>query len=166
MKPVNKKQRRKAITTFAILFGVSVILLALVFYFTLSLPQSENLQLRKQLTDIEKQSQFEKEFFAVKVNEVNSEFSKFDDDAFDKDVVHAKIGELILTMQQRASQDSSWRKNMYLDIINAYSGWKQAENQLQEARESNCADIRAELARTRNELSQLKASKQKDSMGL
>lgn len=170
MKPTNKKQRRKAIVAFSIIFGISVILLALVFYFTLSIPQSEAHQLRSKLADVENQSKFEKDYFAKKVKELNAEFAKLTDDSSeDRDVTYRLIGNLIADVSVEVQKDSTWRKEMYQDILSAYTSWKQNEESLavtSKAKEDNCADVKEELRQCRAELKSLKTTEKKDSMGL
>lgn len=155
MKPKNNKERRNSILKFALLFliTVSIIVVALFFDFD-RLPLKENELLRERKAMAEKEMEYQEEF-SGSMEEIKALIDSLDvpgqNILYISQLVNSKIVDLQRTIPV---EDSTYRYDMYNNIINSYLELKEMKTKLTEYGEvdKRLKEYEEELDRVREEL--------------
>ncbi|MCK4746833.1 MAG: hypothetical protein KAT15_07360 [Bacteroidales bacterium] len=130
MEPQNKKERSRLILRFLVLFIIAVLLVTIPFYFTIRLPAKENRRASEELLRLQKQLDFQRDYFAVRMDSVKHLLDTYKSEDVDVDKLNADIGFLLSKMEQSFAADTSWRFDMYENIIQTYLSIKKTQNSL------------------------------------
>ena len=142
MEAQNTKERKKVTFRFSVLFIACILLVAIPLYFTIGLPGKESKQTSEELQILQEKSDFQKDFFAVRMDSVKHLMDSYDSDGVDRDKLNADIGFLLSEMANSIAGDTSWRFNMYENIIDSYLSIKSSKNELMK--------VTAELAKCKS----------------
>jgi len=156
MEPQNKPERNKSIRRFSALFIGGILLVAIPLYLTMRLPGRENRLTSEELQNLQAQLDFQRDYFALRMDSVKHLLDSYDTDGIDIDKLNADIGFLLSEMENSIAEDTSWRFNMYENIIDTYLSVKKTHNSLKE--------VSAELAKCRSGLRSSRARRPSDSL--
>ena len=151
MEPQNKKERSTIFRRFLIVFVVGILLIMIPFYFTIKLPERETKQTSEELQKLQEQVDFQKDFFAVRIDSVKQLFDGYDTKNVDVDKLNADIGFILSEMENSIAADTSCMNSMNEDIIQTFLDLKRCENSLKE--------VSQELARCKRSLTSTKRSR-------
>ena len=163
MEPQNKKVRRNVFLKFFALFITGILLVTIPFYFTISLPDRENKDTAEELQTLQEQVNFQRDYFAVRMDSVKGLLDSYDSKSVDIDMLNADIGFLLSEMEKSFAADTSWRHGMYKNVVQSYLSIKKTKNTLKDANEdlSDCQDT---LKKAKDNLKSSKGSRPSDSL--
>ena len=134
MEPQNKNERRSVFQRFLALFIAGILLVTIPFYFTIRLPDRENKLTSEELQILQEQVNFQRDYFAVRIDSVSHLLEGYESKNTDIDMLNADIGFILSEMGKSISANTSWRYAMNENIIQAFLGLKKATNELSECR--------------------------------
>ncbi|OED39487.1 hypothetical protein AB834_00225 [PVC group bacterium (ex Bugula neritina AB1)] len=155
MKPKNSKERRDSILKFALLFLFTVALIVTAFFFDFDrVPFKENSVLRERTASIEKEMYFQEEF-SGRMLEIKSLIDSLDIPGQNLSYINSMINSKIVDLQKSIpTEDSTYRYDMYSNIVNSYVDIQAMKSKLKEYDEidKRMAEYKEELTRVREEL--------------
>ncbi len=132
MEPQNNKERKIVIRRFIAMFAAGVLLVTIPLYFTIRLPERENKQASEDLQNLQEQVNFQKDYFAVRVDSVKHLLDSYDSKNVDIDKLNADIGFILSEMENSIAADTSWVFAMNKTIIQTLLDLKKTRNSLLE----------------------------------
>jgi hypothetical protein len=135
MEPQNRKERRIVFQRFLALFIVGILLVTIPFYFTIRLPDRENKHTSAELQDLQEQVNFQRDYFAVRLDSVKQLLDSYDSKNEDIDMLNADIGFILSEMEKSIAADSTWRYGMNENIIQSLLSIKKTKSSLLEIEE-------------------------------
>ncbi len=156
MKPKNSKERTGSILKFLILFICTVTLIVVAFFFDFDrLPFKENVTLRNHKASVERELVFQ-EKFSGGMTEISSLLDSLDIEgqniSHTNTLIDEEIGELKKSIP---TKDSTYRYNMYTNIVDSYVKLQELKGKLKEYDEMNARieSYTREIDQLRTELS-------------
>jgi len=156
MEPKNKKERRKFFLRALALFITGILIVMVPFYFTIRLPQKENKITSNELLVLQEQMNFQKDFFAVRMDSVKRLLDSYNSQKVDIDKLNADIGFLLSEMEQSIATDTTWRAGMYNNIVQTYISLKKSKN--------SHLKLSTDLSKCKGDLKKAKKPRQTDSL--
>lgn len=157
MKPKNNKERRSSILKFALLFIASITLIVITFFFDFDrVPLRENKVLREKFSAIEREIKFQ-EKFSEEVKNVIALMDSLKVEGANLEYTDALINNKIVELQNSIpTQDSTYRYNMYKNIVKSYVDLQAANVKLRSFKnvDEKLSQYQDELNRLNNDLSQ------------
>ncbi|WP_452226435.1 type VI secretion system transmembrane protein TssO [Lacinutrix cladophorae] len=136
MKPKNSKDRRASFFKFLALFAVTITAILFAVYFNFKVPNKENAILKNQVKSVEKEMVFQDGFS----NEMKSIRNMIDslgingtNMAYQNNLISAKLVDLQKTIP---TKDSTYRYDMYTNIITVYAELLEGKMQLHQLKDS------------------------------
>ena len=164
MKPLNKKERTNLLMKFAGIFILGVLIILIPFYFILRLPGIESGMQSEELRKLEEILKIQKEYYASKIESLETLFSKFNLPNEDLDKLNADIGFILSDIEHKIGADTTWRAKMNRRILNTYLDLKKTKNDHYNLN-SELVDCNKELEKCGKDLKEAKESgKPKDSL--
>lgn len=139
MKPINKSERNKAIIKFFLLLSIFVALVIMVIFFDFKVPSVENKYLHSQMKKTEKLMDIEEDF-AEKMDRVKALIDTMDQPGVNSEYIEQLISTQLADMQTSLPSDSTFRHDMYTNVIQTYLELKNAKSSLMEL-----SDVQKEL---------------------
>lgn len=164
MKPLNKKQRSKALTKVVGLFVVSFIIAIIVGFSTMNISKISSYSANSELEQLKNNLKFQEEVFAPNVgksSELLSKLPKYEELGENPEVLNSDIGSLISATKGQVPEEETWQTKMYADVLKVLSDLQLSYNkQLENSGKASeqLKDCNAENQRLQNQLTQLKAS--------
>ncbi|MBL3656751.1 type VI secretion system TssO [Fulvivirga sediminis] len=157
MKPENSKDRRNSVIKFAVLFVFTVCVIVVTIFFDFdTLPAKENEVLRVQAKVIESEMEYQKEFSSQLI-EIRGLIDSLDAPGQNIQYVNALLNAKIVDLQKSIpKEDSTFRYDMYSNIVKSYVDLQAAKNKLKEYEEvdAQLEEYEEELERVNQELEQ------------
>ncbi len=121
MKPKNNKERTQSILKFVLIFGVTLILALLAFYFDFNtLPFKENKILKERIIQVKKEEQFQKAF-SRKAFEIDKLIDSLDTPGINLQYFNALINDKIVDLQKSIpARDSTSNYELYVNSVQSY----------------------------------------------
>ena len=120
MKAKNTKERRKSFFKFLLLFLLTIVSILVATYFNFKIPKEENNILKSKVVKVEQEMKFQKNFYREMVN-VKNMIDSLDvpgqNFSYQKELISQKLVTLKKTIP---TKDSTYRYDMYSDIVNLY----------------------------------------------
>lgn len=130
MKPQNYKERNLAFLKFVLLFTATCGLIVLAVFFGTRLPLQENIYLREKIESLENQLQAQRHF-AGKMEGIRSLLDSMDLPNVNADYMQQLISSELADVQSSIPQnDSTYRQEMYSNILQTYLELKTAKHSL------------------------------------
>lgn len=130
MRPLNSKQRRTTFARFLVLLVVTVALVVVAVFFGFRVPTTENAMYRERHQQMLNQDQ-EEQNFARKMEEVKSLLDSMDMAGVNADYMERLVSsELADAQSALPTEDSTYRRRMYTNIIQTYLELKDAKASL------------------------------------
>ena len=156
MKPKNSKERRSAFFKFLGLFLVTMLTLLVAVYFNFKVPNKENALLKTQVKAVEKEMTFQNDFSA-EMESIKSMIDSLDVPGQNVPYQNSKISEKLVSLQKTIpTKDSTFRYDMYSNIVAAYADLQQSEGELIDLKDAKntIEDYKEALEKCRNDLKQ------------
>lgn len=156
MKPKNSKERQTAFLKYLLLFLVTVLTIVFAIYFNYKVPNKENDLLKTQIKSVEKEMEFQNNF-SDEMRAVKSMIDSLDipgqNISYQNSLVSAKLVELQKTIP---SKDSTYRYDMYTNIVNIYVELQDTKGELRSLNDakSTIDEYKEALDRCRADLKQ------------
>ncbi|MGQ1786405.1 MULTISPECIES: type VI secretion system TssO [unclassified Saccharicrinis] len=161
MKPLNVKERTKAIYKVVGLFAVSLIIAVLLAFTTMKSPQVSNSMSTRKLQKLEKSLQFQREVFTPDVAQASNKLAKIpthkqDDENIE--VLNSDIGAILSNSKSQIREIESPDTILYKNIIQSLSDLQIAYNKQVELSEgtSDNEEMEVELRQLEQENRALK----------
>ncbi len=120
MKPKNSKERQIAFLKFLLLFLVTVLTIVFAIYFNYKVPNKENALLKDQVKSVEKEMEFQSNF-SDEMTAIKSMIDSLDIPGQNISYQNSLIGGKLAELQKKIpSKDSTYRYDMYTNIVNLY----------------------------------------------
>lgn len=130
MKPQNHKERNIAFLKFILLFTITCSIIVMAVFFGTRLPVEENAYLRDKMKNMQDMLHAERRF-AVKMEDVKSLLDSMDLPNVNPDFMQQLISAELADIQSEVPvNDSSYRKDMYSNILQTYLELKTAKHSL------------------------------------
>lgn len=130
MKPQNYKERNVAFLKFILLFAITCSIIVMAVFFGTRLPVEENAYLRDKMRNMQDMLHAERNF-AVKMEDVKSLLDSMDLPNVNPDFMQQLISAELADIQSDVPvNDSSYRKDMYSNILQTYLELKTAKHSL------------------------------------
>lgn len=130
MKPQNYKERNVAFLKFMLLFFITSSLIIMAVFFGTRLPIEENAYLREKMRTIESNVQVEKHF-AQEMENVKSLLDSMGLPNVNADYMQQLISSELASLQSDVTtNDSTYRKEMYSNILQTYLELKTAKHSI------------------------------------
>lgn len=120
MKALNKQERNSAILKFSLWLLISVLIICVPICITAFMPvEQENLE-EQETEELVEEVNFEKDYFAVKINEINELMNRKEAGEVDIDSFNAELKNHLTDMTKQTENDLTWRGDMFRNVIAAY----------------------------------------------
>lgn len=130
MKPQNHKERNIAFLKFILLFTITCSLIVMAVFFGTRLPTEENAYLREKMQILERNAHAERQF-ARRMEDVKNLLDSMDLPNVNVDFMQHIISTELADIQSGVpASDSSYRKDMYSNILQTYLELKTAKQSL------------------------------------
>jgi len=126
VKPINSKDRNKAIFQFTILLLITICIVIMAVFFDHKVPLKENAYLRSKMKNTEYLVSMENDF-ALKMERIKSLIDSMDAPGVNSDYISQLISTRLAEMQTTMPPDSTFRRMMYNNIIQSYLELKNAK---------------------------------------
>ncbi len=156
MEALNQPERRKALTSFLIFFIITVALIVAAVLFSVDVPFKQNVQLREQMSIVEKERDFA-EKFVVKMGEtINLLDSINKNEIQSPEILDNRIKGNVGVMSEMIENDSISQKTLYKFIVNTFAELRLAKKDLRDVsgKDANLTDLQKENAELRNSYQQ------------
>jgi hypothetical protein len=131
MRPLNSKERNKAILKVVGLFLASFIIAIFVGFTTMKAPDLSAKNANLEIQKLKNQLKFQEEVFAPNVNKTTALLSQIlssREQGGNIEVLNQDIGGMISKTKNQIAEDKSWESGMYNDVIKALSDLHLAYN--------------------------------------
>jgi hypothetical protein len=158
MKPKNVKERKSSFIKFLLLFILTTTTIMVAVFFNFRVPQKENALLKERAKNMEREMQFQKTF-ASEIDGIKSMIDSLDipgqNVSFINNLIGSKLADVQTTIPR---EDSTYRYNMYLGVIETLVDLQKAKKELHGLADakSKIEEYKVALESTRNELEQTK----------
>ena len=136
MKPKNSKDRRASFLKFLAIFAVTITAILFAVYFNFKVPNKENKILKNQVEAVEKemifQDGFSNEMKTIR-GMIDSLEIKGGNLPYQNSIISAKLADLQKTIP---TKDSTFRYDMYTNIVSAYVELQDAKGELIKLKDS------------------------------
>ncbi|AEH02121.1 type VI secretion system transmembrane protein TssO [Lacinutrix sp. 5H-3-7-4] len=156
MKPKNSKERRSAFFKFLALFVITMLAILFAVYFNFKVPNQENTLLKAQVKSVEKEMEFQNNF-SKEMSEIKRMIDSLDVPGQNLPYQNSKISEKLVELQKTIpTKDSTFRYDMYSNIVATYVNLQQSEGELIDLNDakSTIEEYQTALEKCRNELKQ------------
>lgn len=153
MKPKNKKERTQSILKFVLIFGITLLLALVAFYFDFNtLPFKENKILKERIVQVKKEEEFQKAF-SKKAVEINSLIDSLDTPGINLQYFNALINDKIVDLQKSIpARDSTANYELYVNSVQSYVDVQELKTKLK-----NFEDVDKKLLEYAQEVERLGA---------
>jgi hypothetical protein len=159
MEPLNKKERTKFIIRFSASFIIGILIILIPFYFLIKLPSYENAIQNQDYRNMQKQMNYQKEYFAVQIDSVKRMVNRYNIANQDIEKLNDQLASYLNKMAEPFINDTSWSGRMYKNISNLFFDLKNAKKDKIKS-EKDLKDCKQDLDKAKEE-----AKKSKDTMG-
>ncbi|TLX71648.1 hypothetical protein E9993_19980 [Labilibacter sediminis] len=163
MKPENTKDRKSLFIRFIVFFILAILIVIVPVFVTLRLPAQENEQTSGELKALQDERDFQRDFFAVRMDSVKGLVDSYNSDDVDIDKLNADIGFLLSEMEKSIASDTTWRASMNKNIVATYLSLKKMQNKILEVHEE-LDEVTSDLAKCKKDLKSSKKPKNTDSL--
>lgn len=156
MKPKNSKERRVSFFKFLALFAVTITAILFAVYFNFKIPNKENAILKEQVKGVEKEMIFQ-DGFSKEMKSIRGMIDSLDikgaNLSYQNSLISARLVDLQKTIPTR---DSTYRYDMYSNIISTYAELQDAKIDLNKLKDSKSTieEYKIALDKSRDELKQ------------
>jgi Type VI secretion system, TssO len=159
MQPINKEERRKAFGSFLVLFLVTMVLVALMVFFSVQVPFKENEQLRSKMEQVAK-DRIQAEQFVARMNEAIGLLSEVDKSDVQSELVDTKIEKKVGEMYNMVGADSSINKTLFANVVTVMFDLQAAKKRLRatSGTDQTLATLRQDYDKCQSQLLQLQAN--------
>lgn len=154
MKPKNLKERQRGFYKFLLLFVVTVSMVVIAIFFNYKIPSKENSLLKMQAKAIDQEIEFQNEF-SKKMGQVKNLIDSLDTRGQNVSYQNSLISQELVELQKRIpTQDSTYRYDMYTNIVRLQVELQETKNKLRklEGSETKIKDYETALEKCRQEL--------------
>lgn len=144
---------------FSASFIIGILIILIPFYFLLRLPSIQNDSLTQDYKNMQKQMQFQKDYFAIQTESARKIFDKYEQPNQDIDKLNADLGNLLSEMEKPYATDTTWSGKMYQNIVKSFIDLKKAKNDILKSNKE-LKDCKGDLDKAKDD-----AKKNKDTMG-
>ncbi|WP_299888143.1 type VI secretion system transmembrane protein TssO [uncultured Lacinutrix sp.] len=158
MKPKNSKERRSAFFKFLALFVITMLAILFAVYFNFKVPNKENDLLKAQVKAVEKEMEFQKNF-SEQMETIKGMIDSLDVPGQNLPHENSKISNKLVELQKSIpTKDSTFRYDMYTNIVNTFSNLQQSEIELIDLNDAKntIEEYKMALEKSNNELDQVK----------
>lgn len=131
MKPLNNKERNKAMYKVVGLFLLSFIIAMILGFSTMNVSKISDHNSKAELEKLQNHLKFQEEVFAPNVSETKELLTKiptYKENGENIQVLNQDIGALLSKTKNQITEDESWESKMYSDVIQALSALQLAYN--------------------------------------
>ncbi len=156
MKPKNVKERRNSFLKFLLLFLVTVATIVTAIFFTFKVPTKENDLLKGEAKRIKKEVEFQNNF-SDEMNNVKRMIDSLNKPGTNIPLQTSSINNKLVDMHKMIpTKDSTYRYDMYQNIVKTYSDLQEAKDRLRALRDSEgkIAEYKEALEECRDNLKQ------------
>ena len=125
MEPLNKNERNTGTLRFLALFIAGILIVMIPFYFLVRLPEKEQQVNSDQLTSLQDQLNFQKEF-TVRMDSARHMMDRYTMPEVDIDKLNADIGLILSEMDKSIGTEVNSSTGMYKSVINVLIELKKA----------------------------------------
>lgn len=130
MKPKNSKERRSAFFKFLALFVITMLAILFAVYFNFKVPNKENAILKADAKAIEKEMEFQNNF-SEQMMAIKGMIDSLDIPGQNVSYQNSQISRKLVDLQEAIpTKDSTYRYDMYTNIVNTYSALQLSEGEL------------------------------------
>jgi len=156
MKPKNSKERRSAFFKFLGLFVVTMLAILFAVYFNFKVPNQENTLLKAQVKAVEKEMVFQTSF-SEEMDKIKGMIDSLSVPGQNISYENSKISERLVDLQKTIpTKDSTFRYDMYSNIVATYANLQQSQVKLIDLRDAQqkIDEYRIALEKYKNDLKQ------------
>ncbi len=131
MKPLNKKERNKAILKVTGLFLITFIIAILVGFTTMNTATLSDKKSNAELKKLKDNLKFQEEIFGPNVNQATgllTKLPKYKEEGENKEVLNQDIAALLSKTKNEIAPEETWETTMYKDVIQSLSNLQLAYN--------------------------------------
>ncbi|NLB25227.1 MAG: hypothetical protein GX820_00890 [Bacteroidales bacterium] len=131
MKPLNKKERNKAILKVTGLFLITFIIAILVGFTTMNTATLSDKKSNTELKKLKDNLKFQEEIFGPNVNQATgllTKLPKYKEEGENKEVLNQDIAALLSKTKNEIAPEETWETTMYKDVIQSLSNLQLAYN--------------------------------------
>lgn len=156
MRPLNQKERSKALTNFLILFSITIAIVIAAVFFSIEVPFTQNKQLRDQMDVVAKERDFSEKFVAKMGETMNLLDSVNKNGVSSPEIIDNKIKSNVADMSGMIDNDSISQKNLYKTIVNTFGELRLAKKDLRDVsgKDANLTALQKENADLRTNYQQ------------
>jgi len=130
MKPKNTKERRKSFFRFLLLFLVTIATILTATYFNFKVPKEENAILKSKVNRVDQEMKFQETFFK-EMRKVKKMIDSLSVPGSNFSYQKVQISEKLVDLQKAIpTKDSTYRYDMYSDIIKLYIELQNSKTEL------------------------------------
>lgn len=132
MKPKNHKERQSGFLKFLLLFVVTVTMVVIAVFFNYKIPSKENSLLKTQAKAIDQEMQFQNEF-SEKMLQVKELINSLDTKGQNFSYQNSLISKELVELQKKIpTKDSTYRYDMYTNVVLLQVELQETKNKLRE----------------------------------
>lgn len=167
MKALNTKERNSAILKFSLWLVVSVLIISIPVIFTSFVSHEQNKIDSGENEKMVEEVKFEREYIAVKIQEIIKLMETKDNDEIDPDSFNAQLTNILSDMTKQTEDDLTWRGDMDRNIVSISKYLISANKIVSSSGEdtkdqvSDLNDIIVELESCRDDLADMSSQKKK-----
>ena len=131
MKPLNRKERNKALLKVTGLFLLTFIIAIIVGFTTMNTGKLSDKKSNTELKKLKNNLKFQEEIFAPNVNQASgllTKLPKYKEEGENKEVLNQDIAALLSKTKNEIAGEETWETTMYKDVIQALSNLQLAYN--------------------------------------
>jgi len=117
MKALNKQERNSAILRFSLWLLICVLIICVPVIFTAFVPHEQQNISTGEKEILIKDAAFERNYIAIKVQEITDLMARKDANEIDPDVFSAELMNIFSDISKHSDADTSWRGDMYRNIV-------------------------------------------------
>lgn len=159
MKPVNQADRRKAFTSFLLLFIATILVILATVFFSVQVPFKQNNKLQAQVSAIENEKSLA-ERFSNRLNETMGYFENVNKPNMQSEMLNDKITQNLSAMTSMISVDSTILKGLYQNVISSLYDYQGAKKDLRGASslDASIGELQSKLAQAQAENASLRTT--------
>jgi predicted DNA-binding protein YlxM (UPF0122 family) len=131
MKPLNRKERNKALLKVTGLFLLTFIIAIIVGFTTMNTGRLSDKKSNAELERLKTNLKFQEEIFAPNVNQATgllTKLPKYKEEGENKEVLNQDIAALLSRTKNEIAPEETWETTMYKDVIQTLSNLQLAYN--------------------------------------
>ena len=130
MKPKNSKERRSAFFKFLALFVITTLAILFAVYFNFKVPNKENALLKERVKSVEREMEFQNNF-SEQMETIKGMIDSLDVPGLNIPYQNSQISAKLVDLQKTIpTKDSTYRYDMYSNIVAVYADLQQSEGEL------------------------------------